>query len=137
MTGRDPISPQTCSATADPRGYPADRGTTGPASGGAIGDDVPGRTVPGEYRDEQTGSHAVPRDRSQAAAAAANGPSGHRDADVEHRTASGDPDKQTRRDVANLNVPRYGNASGQEQPFGTGAQTEVGSSGGPADADSG
>jgi hypothetical protein len=153
-TGRDPNPPQTSTAaTVDLRaepsaekareegsedatgGYPVDRGTT--ASGGAVGGDVPGRTWPGQYRDEQTGSHAVPLDRPQAAAAAAtrNGPSGQRDADVEPRTTSGDPDEQTR-DVAN--VPRYGNATGQEQPlFGTEAQTEEGSSGRPADSDSG
>ena len=150
-TGRDPNdAPQTSRADpsaekareegpADVGGYPADRGTTGPASGSAEGGDVPGRTRPGEYRDEQTGSHAVPRARPQAAAAAAtrNGPSGHHDADVEPRTASGDPEnlKQTR-DVAN--VPRYGDVTSQEQPpFGTEAQTEEGSSGRPADADSG
>jgi hypothetical protein len=119
-TGRDPNAPQTSTAaTVDPRadpsaekareegsadaagGYPVDRGMT--ASGGAVGgDDVPGRW-PGEYRDEQAGSHAVTRDHPQAAAAAAtrNGPGGQREADVEPRTTSGDPDEQTR-DVANV-----------------------------------
>jgi hypothetical protein len=118
-TGRDPNAPQTSTAaTVDPRagpsaekvreegpadagGYPADRRTT--ASSGAVGgDDVPGRW-PDEYRDEQAGSHAVTRDHPQAAAAAAtrNGPGGQREADVEPRTTSGDPDEQTR-DVANV-----------------------------------